>query len=222
LGADPVFHPSAGPAARRPGRRLAGLGMAGVLVVTGSALLAGSMRGAGQAKAIAGDTTETGTTLAAAPARAMAFCDPGRQDCAPSPPVRLAQLNSDITALFPSSNMNRRWYAWPLKPRMPSRSNPQQSVAPSDLCPFCAHFAALAAFVTGLGHKPAYSTNPGVVIWGDVAAIRSAPIWSLPVLAPDPSIRHQPPIGAGRHPPRPGPSGSGRRARLPGPSNSIS
>jgi hypothetical protein len=161
-------HPTS-PNGGRSGRRLARLGLA---LVAGPALLASTLLTAGAA-------------LTAGSAGATAFCDPSVEDCGPPPAALFAQLNTDITTLYPATPTK------PVAMRMATQAEnayPPQANAPSDFCPSYAQFGALAHFVAGQSQNPGFPRTATTVILGDTATIRSAPIWTIPALPPSPCI----------------------------------
>jgi hypothetical protein len=123
-----------------------------------------------------------GSMLSVGVARPAGACD--TDVCGPPPQVLFAQLNSDITAFPPV----------PLMPVMLRKALdaedafPPSPIVPSDFCSAYGQFGALDSFVAAQANQPDVPASSANVILGDIATIRTAPIWSLPALPPSPCI----------------------------------
>jgi hypothetical protein len=148
---------------RRRGRRLTPTRASSAALIVGAVLLACSVQ----------------TVGVAPPAGA---CD--TDVCGPPPQVLFDQLNSDITAFPPNPLL-------PVMSRMAVQAEtafPPTPTRPSDFCASYEQFGALDDFVAAQANQRDVPATSVSVILGDIAAIRSAPIWSLPAFPPNPCI----------------------------------
>jgi hypothetical protein len=125
-----------------------------------------------------------GAASSARPVGATSFCDPSVEDCGPQPQILFAQLNSDITSLFPPEPNA------PQVLRLATQAEnafPNSPIAPSDFCPSYGMFGALGNFVTAQSQHQTVSPSSVDVILHDIGTIRSAPIWTISGLPPNPS-----------------------------------
>jgi hypothetical protein len=122
------------------------------------------------------------SALTVGPAPPAGACD--TDVCGPPAQVLFDQLNSDITAFPPTPLV-------PVMSRMAVQAEtafPPQPNTPSDFCSSYGQFGALDHFVAAQANQRAVPASSVSVILGDLAAIRSAPIWSLPAFPPNPCI----------------------------------
>jgi hypothetical protein len=171
---DAAFHPPNPSGSDSHHGRLADFGLAVVCAVV---LLGGLL--------FVGWSAMAGAASSARPVGATSFCDPSVEDCGPQPEVLFAQLNSDITTLFPPI---------PTAPQVlrlatqAENAFPLQPNAPSDFCPSFGQFGALENFVVAKSQDPTVTPSSVDVILGDIGTIRSAPIWNISGLPPSPCI----------------------------------